>query len=157
AGFGDRHTSSHASAVLVQKDGRIVLGGWTFDGGGPIDFGLARLNTDGSLDTHFGDGGRGTTDFGPGGQDQIYSLAIQKDGKIVAAGTTRIGTDPAGFALARYLPNGNLDRAFGRTGKVTQRIAQSRDEAARGVAIQKDGKIVTAGTAADPTNTGSLR
>ena len=77
------------------------------------DFAVARYNTDGSLDTTFGIGGRVTTDLS--GWDRAYALAIQSDGKIVVAGEDYGG--PISL-LARYNGDGSLDMTFGVAGKV---------------------------------------
>ncbi len=85
--------SDAASAVAIQPDGRIVTAGRSGSG----DFALARYNADGSLDPSFGSGGKVTTDFG--GFDVASGVALQADGKIIAAGQGGSGSD---FALARY-------------------------------------------------------
>src|SRR5256886_12512432 len=76
-----------ASSVLVQPDGKILVAGGAF----PLftflgDFELVRYNPDGSLDTSFGNGGIVTTSF-PGQGSYAFALALQSDGKIIAAGT----------------------------------------------------------------------
>ncbi|MEJ7665424.1 MAG: delta-60 repeat domain-containing protein [Hymenobacter sp.] len=72
------------------------------------------------------------------------SVAIQSDGKIVAAGYSyNDGTDDD-FAVVRYNPNGTLDTSFNGTGKVVTPVGSSGD-CANSVAIQSDGKIVAAG------------
>jgi len=102
-----------ANAVAVQGDGRIVVMGETFAQNGPnSDFGVARFNTDGSLDPTFGASGKVTTDFG-NGYDYGWALAIQGDGRIVAVGRTDPQQGFPGFAVARYNPNGALDTTFG--------------------------------------------
>jgi uncharacterized delta-60 repeat protein len=74
----------------------------------------------------------------------LDSLAVQADGKIVAAG--HIDTSPRSFLLARLTPAGALDTSFGSDGFVTTGFAN--DEAhAEAVLIQSDGKLVAAGTA----------
>ncbi|MFF1258727.1 calcium-binding protein [Streptomyces sp. NPDC058321] len=83
-----------AQDVVLQPDGRIVVDGSNGPGG---DFAVLRYNTNGSLDSGFGTGGLVTTDFG--GSDQARGVALQPDGKIVAAGQGGPNTD---FALARY-------------------------------------------------------
>lgn len=65
--------------------------------------GLARYNTDGTLDTTFGSGGTVMTDFTPK-IDFAFAVAIQADGKIVTAGVSGLGGAHPKFALARYLP-----------------------------------------------------
>src|SRR6185503_3385554 len=76
--FGDR-----ANGVALQADGRIVAVGRA---GGTADFALARYNANGSLDTNFSGDGKQTTDFGPGADVGANGVALQADGKIVAAG-----------------------------------------------------------------------
>ncbi len=122
-----------AQAVAVQSDGKIVAAGSS--GGG--DFALARYNADGTLDSTFGSGGKLTTDFG--GFDAASALAIQHDGRIVVTGRTGSGD----FALARYNGDGSLDSTFGSGGKVTTDVGGF--DAALGVALQSDGKIVAVG------------
>lgn len=94
---------SHAYAMVIQPlDGKIVAAGIVSSSG--ADFALARYNTDGSLDTDFGPTGTGTvtTNFSSP-NDNAYAIALQSDGKIVAAGYTYNGAHYT-FALARYLP-----------------------------------------------------
>jgi uncharacterized delta-60 repeat protein len=133
-----------ARAMAVQVDGKIVVAGLAAVFG--TDFALARYNRDGTLDASFGTGGRVTTDFA-GGVDTALSVAIQADGKIVAAGMATIN-GISDFALARYNRDGTLDASFGTGGTVTTDFAGDRDQA-NSVVIQPetDGKIVAAGSA----------
>lgn len=103
---------------------------------------------DGTLDTSFGSSGRVTTDFG-GGNDEIMAVAIQTDGKIVAAGFANGGPTGNDFALARYNADGKPDTSFGTgsTGTVTTDFGDSGDDRAKAIVIQSDGKIVVAGYA----------
>ncbi|MEV6050381.1 calcium-binding protein [Streptomyces sp. NPDC052107] len=133
--------NDQALGVALQNDGKIVAAGFT-NAGGTNDFALARYNTDGSLDTTFGTGGKVITDFG-GTIDEAFGVAVQTDGKIVAAGITNAG-GTFDFALARYNTNGSLDTTFGTGGKVTTNFGGS--DVARGVTLQTDGKIVAAGS-----------
>jgi uncharacterized delta-60 repeat protein len=133
-------TPVEANAVAIQDDGEIVVAG-----AGGVGFALARFNRDGSLDSSFGDGGTVTTDFG-GGNDFPFAVAIQENGKIVAAGGTNELSSGGDFALARYTQHGRLDPSFGNGGKVTTDFGGI--EVAHGVAIQADGRIVAAGYAA---------
>jgi uncharacterized delta-60 repeat protein len=120
------------NAVVIQTDGKIVAAGAS-DG----NFALARYNANGTLDTAFGSGGMVITDFGAG--EFAFELALQADGKIIAAGMS--GSD---FALARYNPNGSLDATFGTGGEVTTDCGSSSDSAF-GVVVQADGKIIAGG------------
>ncbi len=128
-------------AVAIQPDGKIVVGGAA---GAPNLFALARYNPDGSLDPSFGSGGKVTTSFAErGGQVGVNAVAIQPDGKIVAAGFAGTSGSDRDHALARYNPDGTLDPTFGTGGKVITSF-NGFDEAAA-MALQADGKIVTAG------------
>jgi uncharacterized delta-60 repeat protein len=81
-----------ATALAIQFDGKIVAAGIaSFNQGG--DFGISRYNGDGSLDATFGIGGKVTTDFSGRG-DGAHALAIQSDGRIVAAGVANSGNHP---------------------------------------------------------------
>ncbi len=107
----------------------------------------------GDLDPTFGGDGKVTTDFF-GGTDTAKAVAIQRNGKILAAGTAFNGnTGGNDFALARYNRNGSLDRSFGANGKVTTHFfggpnPQFNIAAEAGaLVIQLDGKIVAAGMA----------
>lgn len=112
-----------------------------------LSLNLARA--DGDLDPGFGNSGKVTTNFFV--TSQISAIAIQPDGKIVAAGSATNSSGNTGFALARYNAGGSLDTMFGSAGKVTTDFF-GRNDLARGVAIQPDGKIVVAGRALTGTD-----
>ena len=81
--------------------------------------------------------------------DCAYALAIQSDGKLVAAGDARqSGYFYQDTALVRYNTDGSLDSSFGSGGKVITAVSPC-DDYAYALAIQSDGKIVTAGTSND--------
>ncbi len=112
------------------------------------NFALVRCNADGSLDTTFDGDGKLTTDFA-GGDDRAYDLAVQSDGKIIAAGYAT-GTS-ADFALARYNADGSLDTTFDGDGKLTTDFAGNGDTI-YSVELQTGGKIVAAGYNNNPAN-----
>lgn len=97
----------------------------------------------GDLDPTFGAGGKVITDLG--GDGGISAIAIQPDGKIVAAGSASFRFSPSNFALARYNTDGSLDPVFGVGGTVITNLSGNAGAAA--VAIEPDGKIVAAGYA----------
>ena len=133
-GFG----LSGAYAMAIQSDGKIVVAGEGTAGSGTWDFAVARFNTNGSFDTSFGGTGIVITPVG-NSQDRAFSVAIQADGKIVAAGYSYND----GIGVVRYNPNGSLDTSFNGTGKVTTSFGSS-SAIANDLAIQADGKIVVA-------------
>ena len=120
-----------AYAVAIQADGKIVAVGAAVVTNSR--FALVRYNPDGSLDSSFGAGGKVTTDVGV--YASAYAVAIQADGKIVAAGSGNLR-----FSIARYNPNGSLDSSFGTGGIISPTWG-----AAYSVALQIDGKIVVVG------------
>ena len=119
-----------------------MVAGTSYNGSN-YDFALARYNTDGSLDSTFDTDGKVTTAIGSS-NEYVRSVAIQSDGKIVAAGHSYNGSK-FNFAVVRYNTDGSLDSSFDTDGKVTSAIGSSNDYA-YSVAIQSDGKIVVAGT-----------
>lgn len=102
-----------------------------------------------SLDPSFGTDGVVRTDFGD--SERVKALAIQPDGKLVAAGPRTLKAppgvsppEPTDFAIARYDRDGVLDSSFGPGGKVTTDFDRGYDEAT-GLVVQPDGKLVVAG------------
>jgi len=130
-----------AYSVAIQTDNKIIIAG-SKGNGSNTDFLLMRFNTDGSADNTFDTDGEVTTMFDVS-YECAYDVAIQSDGKIVAAGAAFMDTI-YNFAIARYNTNGSLDAGFGTGGKVTT-ILSNGDEA-RAMVIQADGKIVLTGT-----------
>jgi uncharacterized delta-60 repeat protein len=139
--------SDTAYALLIQADGKIVVGGDSSRGSSTtgVDFALARYAADGTLDPTFGDpatpGKVLTAIAAYGGRDSIYALALQDVGgesRIVAAG------GEGDFTLARYTAQGQLDVGFGTGGKVSH-LFGSTIGAARAVKVAPDGKVIVAG------------
>ncbi len=132
--------SASANDIALQSDSKIVVVGATL--ASPNRFALARYNANGTLDTTFGNGlpilnGKVTTAITGGGM--AYSVAIQSNGQIIAA-----GSDGTNFILVRYNANGHVDTNFGTNGIVTTVIAAGSKINA--LAIQPDGQILAAGS-----------
>ena len=104
----------------------------------PIDMGLIRLGSDGSLDTGFA--GDGTTSVALGDVETGQGVALAPDGKIVAVGRT--AASERGL-VARLLPDGTRDNGFGLTG--TQTLEYGGNDGLMDVLVQPDLKIVTVG------------
>ena len=104
-----------AQSVTVQTDGKVVVAGNSHNGS-DFDFALARYNSDGSLDTSFGTGGKVTTDIGST-LESGQSVTVQPDGKVVVGGYHHNGAN-LDFALMRYNTDGSLDTGFGTGGTV---------------------------------------
>lgn len=142
----DAGSSDVANAIATQSDGKVVLAG-TVHLPDESRFGLARYNSDGSLDLSFGSAGKVVTDFSRG-SDEIDAIVIQSDGKIIVAGSTRplyAQFEDHDLAVARYNPNGTLDTSFANGGKFTYAFGIYSDGASA-LAIQSDGKIVVGGS-----------
>ncbi|HEV7686642.1 MAG TPA: delta-60 repeat domain-containing protein, partial [Acidimicrobiia bacterium] len=135
-------TYDWAYATTIQPDGRILAAGVS-DARGTYDFALARYTSAHDLDPTFGQGGVVLTDFGHS-YDWAYALALQPDGKILVAGVSDV-SGSKDFALARFSPNGVLDRTFGDGGLVTENRRVLTTDIIHGIVIQPDGRIVVAG------------
>ena len=129
-------TYDEARAAVLQSDGKLIVAG-TADRFGVSDFGLIRLNTDGTLDTSFGTGGKQISDLGGSG-NELYGVAVQADGKIVVGGTVSYD-----FTLARFTTTGALDTTFDGDGKQT--LDLNSLDSLKHVLVQADGKIVIVG------------
>ena len=124
-----------AQAVVVAPNGKILLAGFSGPEGGNIQ--VARLKTNGLLDTTFGTGGKAAVDFG--GDDFGMAMARQADGRILVAGRS----SAAGAVVARLRATGTLDPDFDGDGRVTLPGGGS----ASAVLVQPDRNIVVAGNA----------
>ena len=130
----------HATAIVIQPDGKIVAAGFTVNPSAEVyqTLILARYNTDGTLDSSFGESGRVLGDKSHGG---AYALARQSDGKLVIA----TNQNQPGSLVGRYNSSGIVDTTFGNNGWAAPGLAF-----AQGVAIQSQGKIVVVGNVDDP-------
>lgn len=135
--------SNAASAVAIQSDGKIVVGGYTYNG--DMDFAVVRYNVDGSLDNTFSNDGKATTGIGLG-NDKVRSMVIQQDGKIILAGKVTVGF-LSHIGLARFTTNGDLDNTFDNDGVLTTVLGALTGDIneATSIALQSDGKIMITG------------
>jgi uncharacterized delta-60 repeat protein len=147
-----------AHALAVQANGRLVVAGIADNSqvGSGFDFALVRYRSNGNLDRSFGMDGKVTTDVASI-NERALALAVQADGRLVAAGVTGeagLSVTGADFALVRYRSNGILDRSFGTGGKVTTDFTgSSGGDRANALVGQADGKLVAAGFAGGPAGT----
>ncbi len=148
--FGGRE--DRALSMALWSDGaniKIVVAGHADMDTSGFDFALAQYTSSGAPDSSFG-GGKVTTHIGSAANagEFAYALAVQPDGKPVAAGyAIKTGTGPD-FALVRYNTDGSPDGTFGAAGIVTTHIGNSPSDGdyARAVVVQPGGKIVAAGS-----------
>jgi len=136
------------ASLVILPDGRLLVGGITFqESTDSNDFELVRYNSNGTMDQTFGAGGKVVTDFF-GFPDDLTALALQSDGKILAAGTTARDAEEElqDFALVRYNSDGSIDQSFGTAGKVATDFS-GHSSLANAIALDGSGKIILAGTA----------
>ena len=132
-----------AAAMIIQDDGKILIGGsvshpsTTWD-----DYAMARFNADGTPDNTFGTGGLVTTDIN-GEWDNAFDMAIQDDGKILLAGEAYTG-GKRNVGIVRYNSDGSCDCSFGSGGFAILSIGSIIDRT-RAIALQADGKILAGG------------
>ncbi len=141
--FGDSDTPE---AMLVQPNGKILVVGYAWSNYPSHTYAtiaIIRYNTDGSLDSTFGNQGIANHDFGFPGQSN--ALALQADGNIVVAGRTYSQRVPyMRLITTRCNPDGSLDSNFAGNGKPV--TAPGGEVWVTAAAIQPDGKIVVAGS-----------
>ena len=131
------------NAIVITPEGKIIVGG-SANLNGHNQSVLVQYTATGLPDATFGNNGMIITDLG-GAYSAIFSLAVQPDGKIVAAGTA--GTNDGDFALARYNEDGSPDLSFNGTGMVTSNFGMS--DGVKSVLINSDGKIYAGGITTD--------
>jgi len=132
-----------ATGVVIQPDGRIVVAGEIGGLGG--QFVVLRYLANGALDPSFSGNGWAAANFSAG-DDWAWDVALQPDGKIVAAGIARGGSgapDPT-MAIARWNTDGTFDPTFSGDGRAMPSVGP-RPEIASAVRVQPDGRIVVAG------------
>jgi uncharacterized delta-60 repeat protein len=151
--LGDR--DDEAKALAIQADGKILVAGYTETDMGH-DGVVIRYNTDGSLDNTFNGTGILIIDIG-GGSNFFEAIALQEDGKIIAAGRAyyTLQTD---IVMIRLNSDGTLDNTFGDAGIVHTNL--HADDYAYSVLVLEDGKIIVGGissTAASGQDVAILR
>jgi uncharacterized delta-60 repeat protein len=129
-------------AMAVMPHGKIVVAGYS-SVSCCYYFELARFKPAGKIDRTFGFRGEVSGPFGSRGRTAIRSIAVEEDGRIVAAGYT--GNHRSRFALARYQPRGAVDATFGSKYGVETNFGGSGSRA-YGLAIDGDGRIVAVGS-----------
>jgi uncharacterized delta-60 repeat protein len=147
--------ASHPNAIVADHaTDRVVVGGSAAG-----QFALARLRNTGILDVSFGATGRVVTDISTATTlEAITSLAIDSQGRIVAAGHATKADGNKVIAVARYTAAGVLDTSFSGDGKLTTDIALAESEHAAAVVIDAADRILVGGNVwidnPDPTNGG---
>jgi uncharacterized delta-60 repeat protein len=132
---GGEGVNGEVLAIMIQPDGKIVIGGRFSAVNGIARNNIARLNGDGTLDRTFAD------QLAQGVNGQVNALAIQPEGGIIVGGTFTQAGQFETLNLARYDAEGSVDQTFGG--------ADAAERGANGnvyaLAVQPDGKIVVGG------------
>lgn len=130
----------------LQEDGKILVAGSTHNGTYQ-NFALARLQSNGLLDSSFGNNGAGKVVISFGQAYSVaYSLEIQASGNILLGGYAEKSANQPLFAVARLFGNGTFDASFGSEGKILTEIAPPNVEKANQLELQDDGKILAVGS-----------
>ena len=143
---GSNTGDSANSALLIQRDGKIVLGGrCRTSASASLSFCLLRLHVNGTVDNSYGATGL-LIAIDTNIEAEVNSMALQPDGKIVLGGTCTVTTDPTlrDFCLARIHEDGALDKSFSGDGKVVTPIGSGKDGISA-LALQPDGKVIAVG------------
>jgi uncharacterized delta-60 repeat protein len=135
--------SDFGTFTAMQSNGQFLVGGrhWT---GTEYDLIISRYQSDGTLDTTFGNSGFSIFSAGSFTDDRLYAITLQTDGKIVLVGTTDAGPS-SDLLVARLNGNGILDSSFASSGIFTHDFGTDTWDIATAVAIDGAGKIVVTG------------
>ncbi|MBK8368441.1 MAG: T9SS type A sorting domain-containing protein [Bacteroidetes bacterium] len=127
---GTSAVSGNVATIVVQNDGKVIIGGTFTSYNGTNINRIARINTDGSLD--------GTFNVGSGFNGTITKLLLQSDGKIIAVGNFTTYKGSTKNRIVRLNSDGSVDATFNvGTGTASQIYA---------AALQSDGMVIIAGT-----------
>ena len=139
-----------AQGVALDPDGNIVLAG----SAGSARTALARITPSGSLDGTFGIGGLALNDLSVNLGDTLRAIVRMQDGRYVGCGTFFSAGTATDFVVARFMADGSLDTTFDGVGYAVTSFLQSGPggslfDQCNALALQSDGKIVSAGFTAE--------
>jgi uncharacterized delta-60 repeat protein len=120
--------NGEATAVAIQPDGKILVGGNFTQYNGTARNRIVRLNTDGSLDTTFG--------IGSGFNQTVWSIVLQPDGKILCGGEFTLYSGSSRSKVVRLNTNGSIDTTF---------VDRTINRTVYSIALQSDNKVLVGG------------
>ncbi|MCW9015841.1 MAG: hypothetical protein OQJ89_02625, partial [Kangiellaceae bacterium] len=132
--------------VFELDDGKLLVGGYTQ--GDDNDFVIARFESNGELDTSFGNNGIVVTDFGYNEDDYVTGVVLQSDGKLVLVAESFDGTSYF-ISLARFNSDGSLDTSFDSDGLLRIGSITGEGDYPRAITLQSDGKLLVTGYTAN--------
>lgn len=131
---------SNSESCALQSDGKIIIAGHKND-----MFGIARVNTDGTIDATFGTNGYAVTQVPTYSMSYIKAVGVQADGKIIGVGMS-VGPDGYDFSSARFNTDGSLDTGFANSGFLAVDFGGTYSaDFGTSLTFQEDGKIVIGG------------
>jgi uncharacterized delta-60 repeat protein len=143
--------------LAVQRNGKLVAAGYSGPSVLHTDVALARFKPDGSLDHGFSGNGTKTVNFArKDGNDAASDVAVQGDGKIVVTGFAAQSPNLDKLLVARFRPSGRLDPSFSGDGQETISFPNRPETGGQAVAVQHDGRILVAGSAARRNSPGEM-
>jgi len=132
-------TNAMINSAVLQSDGKIIIGGDFTNYNGISITKMARLNSDGLLDTSF-NAGTATNNGTPAFYDTgIFSIAVQASGKIIVTGNFTSFNGVTNYFITRLNPNGSIDTDFNQ-------ISGGSNSVINTVALQSDGKPIIGGS-----------
>ncbi|QQE91253.1 M10 family metallopeptidase C-terminal domain-containing protein [Azotobacter chroococcum] len=146
----DLGRDDYVYSMAMQPDGKILVTGRS-DNGSDDNFGVIRLNADGTLDTSFGSDGKAIFELGYS-DDQGHSVTVLPDGKILMAGSSYDYSENSTYfdlSVIQLNADGTLDTSFGSGGEATADI-DGNDDLGNSLLVQPDGKILVAGRSYNP-------
>ena len=140
--FIDQGGAEIAAGVVVQPDGKIVAAGESTYQSSQV-FNVMRRNSDGTIDSGFGSNGYRTTQLNYAQDNGWEDVALQPDGKIVAAGSA-VGVSDYDITIGRFTAGGAVDQTFSECdGGEPYDLGGS--DSGESVAIQSNGRIIAVG------------
>lgn len=120
--------SGRVNTAVIQKDGKIIIGGWSTSFNGTPCNHIARINTDGSYDNTF--------NIGTGFDDNVTAITLQNDGKVIVSGWFSTYNGMPVSRVVRLNTDGSIDNSFS-SGGINGSVAT--------MALQQDGKVIIGG------------
>ncbi|HLM01897.1 MAG TPA: delta-60 repeat domain-containing protein, partial [Pyrinomonadaceae bacterium] len=128
--IGQQGADSLVNALAVQPDGKVLVGGYFTSFAGTARRGIARLNNNGSLDSTFNPG--------TGANNNVETIAVQPDGKIIIGGNFTDYNGSPRLRLARINADGSLDASFNTSNTTDGTVAK--------IILLPDGKLLVGGS-----------
>ena len=134
------------TSIAVDANGKILIGATRGVAEGEGRGTIARLNSDGTLDSSFNATGVVDITLANSTANDVADVEIQPDGKILVVGSFQ-NTPDLGYYVIRLLEDGSFDKSFGDEGIVRVGLLAG-GAVGRAIKVQSDGKILIGGATA---------